>query len=577
MPIKLTHRDTYRYLVVFLLVVAGLQLNAQTFSYGTICADAGTIAPLPPALPSGGTFSATAGLTIDPTTGVITGSTSATGSYVVSYYGSSCNCVYHATVNVYPTPVISVNNTVCASGSNAVLTASPTSGNTYTWLPIGSNGNVLTVPVSSPIKNFTLLSTAPNGCKTSKAFSLTIVGATPLQIVGPFSVCAGQTTTFTASGAISYSWSTGSTSSLQVLTPTTSITFTLTNMDAPQCNLKVTRNLTVQQTVSLSLPNYSVCSGSSVVLRANASTVNNVKFTWLPSSQSTADTLLIQPNASITYTLFATRAGCASSITSQVTVITSTIPNVLFNYKSPMCVLSIDSLPLLSPDFKGGGKFIGLDGLVVDSVTGVFSAVSLLPGNYQVTYTLAQKGCVLGQSNTVPVQISYPANLTITGNTLVPYGSPSSLIASGSDLYVWGPETELSCVTCAETIVTPTASREYCVETYAGGCPTRKCIKVEIYCSDGSELTVPSAFTPNSDGKNERFCLQGWKSCNTFFEFNVFDKWGTLVYSVSTPDFCWDGKYNGDLLPAGVYAYVLTASFNHQPKIAKSGSISLIR
>ncbi len=563
-------------LFLFLLAISW-QTKSQTFNYSTICADAGTVSPLPPSLPAGGTFSAPAGLSINPTTGVITGSSSATGSYVVSYYGSSCNCVYTSTVNVYPTPVISVNNTVCASGSNVVLTATPTSGNTYTWLPIGSNGNVLTVPISSPIKNFTLLSTAPNGCKASKAFSLTIVGGTPLQIVGPFSVCAGQTTTFTASGANSYSWSTGSTSSIQVITPTASITFTLLNMDAPQCNLKVTRNLTVQQTISLSLPNYSVCSGTSVVLRANPSSTNNVKFTWLPSSQSTADTLLIKPNASITYTLYATRAGCSSSITSKVSVITSTIPNVQFNYRSPMCVLSIDSVPILNTDFTGGGKFVGLGGIVVDSLTGFLNAYAITPGNYQVTYTLSQKGCVLGQSNTVPVEIAYPVNLTITGNTLIPYGTPATLVASGSDLYFWGPNVELSCVECSETIVTPTANREYCVETYAGGCPVRSCIKLEIYCNDGSELTVPTAFTPNGDGNNEQFCLQGWKSCNTFFEINIFDKWGTNVYSSSKADFCWDGKYNGDLLPAGVYAFVIKASFNNQPRISKSGSISLIR
>jgi len=568
---------SYRLFLHIVCLVLVLQLKSQTFSYNTVCADGGTVAPSPPSLPTGGTFTAPSGLSINPSTGVITGSTSTPGSYVVSYFGSSCNCIYNATVNVFPAPNITVNNTICSSGSGGVVTVSPTIGFTYTWLPIGANGTSITVPNSSPIKNFTVLATDPNGCKTSKAFSVTIVGATPLQVIAPSIICSGKTYTLLALGATNYSWSTGSTSSVQVINPSASLTFTVYNMDAPQCNIRYVRNLSVVSTVSLSIPDYTACSGTSLTLRANASKVDNVKFTWLPSSQSTADTLEIKPNASIIYTLIASFATCTSNATTKVTVITSTIPILGFDYNKPLCEGKIDSIPIYQSNFETGGSFSAVGGLSVDPVTGAIDKSTAYAGDYIVTYSVAQNGCKLGQSKSVAVNISRPVSITISGNTQIPYGTPANLVASGGDTYIWVPGDELSCTDCPDPIVTPTANREYCVGTYAGGCFSRTCTIVNILCNEGSELTVPSAFTPNGDGQNDIYCLKGWKSCNTFFEINIFDKWGSKVYSSTNTDFCWDGKLNGEVLPAGVYSYVIVASYNNQPKISKSGSISLIR
>lgn len=41
------------------------------------------------------------------------------------------------------------------------------------------------------------------------------------------------------------------------------------------------------------------------------------------------------------------------------------------------------------------------------------------------------------------------------------------------------------------------------------------------------------------------------------FSFSIYNKWGQIIYHTLDPGFRWDGKYNGDYLPQGVYTYKL--------------------
>ena len=43
-----------------------------------------------------------------------------------------------------------------------------------------------------------------------------------------------------------------------------------------------------------------------------------------------------------------------------------------------------------------------------------------------------------------------------------------------------------------------------------------------------------------------------------FKSFAVYNRWGQRVYETSASDFSWDGRYQGDRLPSGVYVWLLT-------------------
>ncbi len=99
---------------------------------------------------------------------------------------------------------------------------------------------------------------------------------------------------------------------------------------------------------------------------------------------------------------------------------------------------------------------------------------------------------------------------------------------------------------------------------------------------------LPSAFTPNNDGKNDLFG-PGDNYCHpdfSDFSFNVYNRWGQMVFQTVDPGEKWDGKMNGIPQEMGVYFYALRykyggafASQNKSPGSSTliKGDVTLIR
>ena len=58
----------------------------------------------------------------------------------------------------------------------------------------------------------------------------------------------------------------------------------------------------------------------------------------------------------------------------------------------------------------------------------------------------------------------------------------------------------------------------------------------------------------------------------------IYDRWGGIIFKGSATSPRWDGRLNGELVPAGVYAYTLQAQLKGTDQIVKhGGSITLIK
>lgn len=80
----------------------------------------------------------------------------------------------------------------------------------------------------------------------------------------------------------------------------------------------------------------------------------------------------------------------------------------------------------------------------------------------------------------------------------------------------------------------------------------QKTVKIVSVCTP----LLPTAFTPNGDGKNERFTpfLSGAKGLR---KFTIYNRYGNIVYSTAKEGDGWDGKHNGVLLGTGVFVSTL--------------------
>jgi len=100
--------------------------------------------------------------------------------------------------------------------------------------------------------------------------------------------------------------------------------------------------------------------------------------------------------------------------------------------------------------------------------------------------------------------------------------------------------------------------------------------KIGIQCQDGT--FIPTGFSPNGigDAENEKLMLLIGKNVASF-TFDIYDRWGHLVFSTSDETYGWDGTYDGKPCNSGIYAYVMNVNyFDKSPEI-KTGNITLIR
>lgn len=86
-------------------------------------------------------------------------------------------------------------------------------------------------------------------------------------------------------------------------------------------------------------------------------------------------------------------------------------------------------------------------------------------------------------------------------------------------------------------------------------------------------LKIPSSFTPNNDGINDKWILKGIEVYQTA-DVKIFNRYGSLVYRNTNTSLSFDGKKDGNDLPSGVYYYIIKLTNECNPF---SGSLTILR
>jgi gliding motility-associated-like protein len=88
---------------------------------------------------------------------------------------------------------------------------------------------------------------------------------------------------------------------------------------------------------------------------------------------------------------------------------------------------------------------------------------------------------------------------------------------------------------------------------------------------------LPTAFSPNGDGKNEYFKPRN--NCIASLDFRIYNRWGNPVYISTSPlDPGWDGSTpKGKDSSDGVYVYILQATLSDGSHFDRKGTVTLVR
>lgn len=463
------------------------------------------------------------------------------GTYAVLVSNASnCSDTAFATVTELSTlPVTISGNLSYCPGQNTTLTAS--GGNGYVW---NDTGNSSTASITVTQGNYTVTGTDANGCTGTASATVTEFSSPVITISGTLNYCAGGNTTLTANGGTGYVWNDASNSLTASITVTQG-SYTVTGTDANGCtataDATVTENALPIVTISGSL---TYCTGQNTTLTASGGT----SYVW-DNAANTASVTVTQG----TYNVTATDAnGCTGTASATVTEST----NLTVNIAGQLSYCPGANTTLIA---TGGSSYNWSNGGTVDSIT-------VTQGTYSVT--ASNIGCS-GTASAVVTEIT--TNPISLGNDISTCKDSTVILDAGSGYttYTWGGGE-------SSPTISPQNSGTYSVTVVdANNCTISSSIQVTFNSCANDALFIPTAFSPNGDGKNDLFRVFG--SNVQDIDIEVYNRWGELVYSSQYFLGGWDGMYKGVKMPMGVYVYQVRGVFNDGVVRNYKGSITLLR
>jgi len=199
-------------------------------------------------------------------------------------------------------------------------------------------------------------------------------------------------------------------------------------------------------------------------------------------------------------------------------------------------------------------------------------------GSYWYRLSVAESGnggiaaCRIG-SNVLTINVHPKPVISAGPDRFLIAGRQTTLAATaqnGTNVFNWSPPDHLSSNSILTPTSSPTTSITYLLTaTSQFGCVNEDQVFVKVVAG----IFVPTAFTPNNDGKNDSWSIP-YLDPQLGATVKVFNRWGQLIYQAIGTAVHWDGKLKGIPQPSGIYVYHIHFS-DGTPDM--KGTITLIR
>lgn len=392
----------------------------------------------------------------------------------------SLNLVYLNTVNG--------SDTIC--NSNNQLFVPQITNATYNWY---LNGNLFTITSTNsylpPVSGNWNCVVTSSGCQYNSTVKKIIVSSGPvLNISGNQSICQGESTTITVSGASSYSWNNGSNSTSVTLSPLSSTIYSVTGL-LNGCSSNLAVPVTVNSLPSVSMnpyPSAILCTGSSLTLTASGAS----NYVW--SNGSTGSTITV--NSAGIYSVTGTNnSGCSNTSPNTTVVISNNsppTPTINTNGSTTLC--QGGSITLTSSSSTGN---LWSTGATTQSIVVSSSGI----------YTVNVSNGVCSATS-LPTSItvnSVPSPPTITSNANIVFcqGNSISLNSSTSNV-IWSNGSTNQSITVNQSGI-------YTAQASSNGCLSANSNAINVSVNPLPNIPVITALGPTT------FCNGGTVTLNS--------------------------------------------------------------
>ncbi|MCC6727672.1 MAG: gliding motility-associated C-terminal domain-containing protein [Saprospiraceae bacterium] len=318
---------------------------------------------------------------------------------------------------------------------------------------------------------------------------------------------------------------------------------------------------------------------------------NNITYLWSAATGAfpgVATTRTTEVDQEGLFTLTVTNSLLGCSDTDDVLVVsTQSMPKPTVDIVPIHCGFNGKDANMTVNSVTGGSEpylySLNDEPFVAENVFGYLEA-----GDYKLT-VLDAEGCTGSIDFTVKeagvVDVDLTAN--IVGQSVVKYGESitltaiSSLTESELDSIVWTGGTYLSCTDCLDPVATPLEQTNFVVTLHKGQCLATDSLTVYVDI-DEAGVYVPTAFSPNGDGNNDRFMIYSGPTVERIKSFLVFDRWGEKVYEYmdfdpKDPARGWNGQLDGQPMNPAVYVWFAEVQFIDGSVRVLEGDVTLMR
>jgi gliding motility-associated-like protein len=429
------------------------------------------------------------------------------------------------------------------------------------------------------VKNVRLIATNTKGCRDTTVKNITIVDKPPLSLTFRDTlICIPDALQLQAIGNGVFSWSpTTAMVNENTATPTVNpiaTTYYTVQLDDNGCiNRDSVQVRVVDHVTLLAMNDTTICQGDTVRLHVLS---DGLKYNWTPANQVLNATVANPNVVTRSITNYEVTANIGSCLAKDQVLVT-TVPYPVADAGPDTTICFETKAQLLGS--TEAIRFVWLPAPTLSNTNILNPVASPKTTTAYVISAYDNKGCPKPGYDTVVVNVLPEIKPFAGKDTAVVVNQLLQLQASGGKTYRWVPATSLSNPAIANPTAiytTPSTGITYKVLVYnEANCVDSAYIKVKVFQTLPT-VFVPNAFSPNSDGKNDvlRPIAVGIAHIDYF---EIFNRWGQLVFRTSTNEHGWDGTIGGKIQPTGTYVWMVKAVDYLGAPYVQRGTIVLVR
>ena len=270
-----------------------------------------------------------------------------------------------------------------------------------------------------------------------------------------------------------------------------------------------------------------------------------------------------------------TYGGCTSDTTDLVIANIAANPTASFTATgTALCQnMPIQIAATGSPDVTGWNWDMGNGTLMMPPP---FIHSYAAAGNYTITLRVQNAAGCYSALLSQPINIAVQPVVDAGPDVFLRPGDSHTIQASISNAaaydFVWTPSSFLNNTTVLTPVTTTPADITYFIlaTDRVSGCTSTDSMHVKI----ASTIYVPNAFTPNGDGKNDRWVIPALRAYPNSV-VTLFNRYGSKVFETKGNATTWDGTFKGKAQPMGAYIFIIQPG---EPGMeAIKGTLMLIR